>query len=89
MIVLFVREKSDDIGVAMIAHYHFDEYVERFEEIYNMLSKEAVLTGQFERHFGNIQGALRREPFDQYFLDQIRAWRMMLGEGYSVQQSKR
>lgn len=72
--------EGDDIGIAMIAHYHFDEYVERFEEIYNMLSKEAVLTGQFERHFGNIQGALRREPFDQYFLDQIRTWRMMLGE---------
>ena len=72
--------EGGDIGIAMIAHYHFDEYVERFEEIYNMLSKEAVLTGQFERHFGNIQGALRREPFDQYFLDQIRTWRMMLGE---------
>ena len=72
--------EGDDIGIAMIAHYHFDEYVERFEEIYNMLSKEAVLTGQFEHHFGNIQGALRREPFDQYFLDQIRTWRMMLGE---------
>lgn len=72
--------EGDDIGIAMIAHYHFDEYVERFEEIYNMLSKEAVLTGQFERHFGHIQGALRREPFDQYFLDQIRTWRMMLGE---------
>lgn len=76
-----VRPKEgDDIGVAMIAHYHFDEYVERFEEIYNMLSKEAVLTGQFESQFGNIQGALRREPFDQYFLDQIRTWRTMLGE---------
>ena len=72
--------EGDDIGVAMIAHYYFDEYVEHFEEIYNMLSKEAVLTGQFEHHFGNIQGALRREPFDQYFLDQIRTWRMMLGE---------
>ena len=72
--------EGDDIGVAMIAHYHFDEYVERFEEIYNMLSKEAVLTGQFESQFGNIQGALRREPFDQYFLDQIRTWRTMLGE---------
>lgn len=72
--------EGDDIGVAMIAHYHFNEYVECFEEIYNMLSKEAVLTGQFERHFGNIQETLRREPFDQYFLDQIRTWRMMLGE---------
>lgn len=73
-------QEGDDIGVAMIAHYHFDEYVERFQEIYNMLSKEAVLEGEFERQFGNIRGALRREPFDQYFLDQIRNWRNMLGE---------
>lgn len=76
-----VRPKEgDDIGVAMIAHYHFDEYVERFQEIYNMLSKEAVLEGEFERQFSNIRGALRREPFDRYFLDQIRNWRNMLGE---------
>lgn len=73
-------KEGDDIGVAMIAHYHYDEYVERFQEIYNMLSKEAVLEGEFERQFGNIRGALRREPFDQYFLDQIRNWRNMLGE---------
>lgn len=72
--------EGDDIGVAMIAHYRFNEYVERFEEIYNMLSKEAVLSGQFENRFGNIHGALRREPFDQYFLDQIRTWRNVLGE---------
>lgn len=67
----------------MIAHYHYTEYVERFEEIYNMLSKEAVLDGTFEHQFGNIQGALRREPFDQYFLDQIRIWRNMLGRWQS------
>lgn len=71
--------EGDDIGVAMIAHYHFDEYVEHFQEIYNMLSKEAVLEGEFEHRFGNIRSALRREPFDQYFLDQIRNWRNMLG----------
>lgn len=73
-------QEGDDIGVAMIAHYHFDEYVEKFAEIYSMLSKEAVLEGEFERQFGNIHGALRREPFDQYFLDQIKHWRNMLGE---------
>lgn len=73
-------KEGDDIGVAMIAHYHYTEYVERFEEIYNMLSKKAVLDGNFERQFSNIQGALRQEPFDQYFLDQIRTWRKKLGE---------
>ena len=73
-------KEGDEIGVAMIAHYHFDEYAEKFEEIFNLLSKEAVLNGEFERQFGNIRGALHRESFDQYFLDQIRAWRNMLGE---------
>lgn len=72
--------EGDDIGVAMIAHYHFDEYAEKFEEIYNLLSKESVLEGKFERQFGNIRGAVRREPFDKYFLDQIRNWRNRLGE---------
>lgn len=72
--------EGDGIGVAMVAHYHFSQYAERFEEIYNMLSKEAVLNGQFERQFGNIESALYREPFDQYFLDQIRTWRFKLGE---------
>lgn len=59
--------EGDGIGVAMIAHYHFDEYIERFEEIYNLLSKEAALTGEFENRFENIRRAVRREPFDQYF----------------------
>lgn len=72
--------EGDDIGVALIAHYHFDEYEDRFEEIYSMLSKEAVLAGQFERQFADIHGSLRREPFDLYFLEQIRTWRNMLGE---------
>ena len=72
--------EGDDIGVAMIAHYHFDEYADKFEEIYSLLSKESVVEGEFERQFGNIHGALRREPFDQYFLDQIRNWRNLLGE---------
>lgn len=76
-----VRPKEgDEIGVAMIAHFRFDEYVDKFEEIYRLLSKESVLNGEFERQFGNIRGALRREPFDQYFLDQIKAWRNFLGE---------
>lgn len=72
--------EGDDVGVAMIAHFHFDEYADKFEEIYNLLSKESVLDGEFERQFNNIRGALRREPFNQYFLDQIRTWRNMLGE---------
>lgn len=72
--------EGDDIGTALVVHYHFTEYVERFDEIYNLLSKESVLSGKFEAQFGNIRSAFRREPFDEYFLQQIRTWRNLLGE---------
>ena len=72
--------ESDDIKTALIAHYSYTEYVEKFDEIYNLLSKEAVISGEFEKRFGSIRGAYRREPFDEYFLQQIRTWRDLLGK---------
>lgn len=71
--------EDDDIGVALIAHYHYTEYVEKFEEIYGMLSKEAVITGEFEKKFASLSGPFRREPFDEYFLKQIKEWRLIFG----------
>ncbi len=72
--------ENDDIGVALIAHYTYEEYVDKFEEIYGLLSKEAVLSGDFAKRFENIRGAFRREPFDEYFLKQIKDWRFKLGD---------
>ena len=64
--------ESDDVGVALLAHYTYTEYEEKFEEIYGLLSKEAVLSGIFEKNFSNARWAYRREPFDKYFLKQSR-----------------
>lgn len=76
-----VRPKEDDdVNVALIAHYTYEEYVEKFEEIYGLLSKEAVISGNFAKRFESIQGTFKREPFDEYFLKQIRNWRFRLGE---------
>ncbi len=72
--------ESDKLTTAMIAHYHYTEYVEKIDEIYGLLSKEAVQTGHFNEVFGNIHTALRREPFDLYFLQQIKQWRLALGK---------
>lgn len=71
--------EGDDIGVALIAHYNYTEYVEKFNEIYGMLSKEAVITGEFEKKFALLSGPYRREPFDEYFLKQIKEWRLVFG----------
>ena len=59
--------ETDETGVALIAHYSYTEYVEKYDEIYGLLSKEAVLSGAFAARFDSIRGAFRREPFDEYF----------------------
>lgn len=71
--------ETDDVKTALIAHYSYTEYEEKFDEIYGLLSKEAVLSGAFSARFEKIRGAFKREPFDQYFLNQIKEWRLLLG----------
>ena len=79
-----VRPKeTDDVNVALIAHYNYTEYEEKFSEIYSLLSKEAALTGTFFARFETIRGPFRFEPFDEYFLKQIKEWRILLGADIS------
>ena len=72
--------ETDEIGVALVAHYTYTEYEEKIDEIYDLLSKESVLSGEFANRFDNIYGSFRREPFDEYFLKEIKRWRSNLGK---------
>lgn len=78
--------ETDDIGVALIAHYSYTEYEDKYDEIYSLLSKESVLSGEFSKHFESVSGSFRHEPFDEYFLKQIKDWRLDLGR--SIWQNK-
>lgn len=72
--------ENDKPSVAKIAHFHFTDYVYKFDEIYRLLSYDTVVSGAFERRFANISGALKKEPFDKYFLSQIKEWRLILSK---------
>ena len=56
-----------------------------FEMLYwcgisRLLSYETVVSGAFEKTFENISSSLKKEPFDKYFLSQIKEWRLVLSE---------
>ena len=72
--------ENDKPSVAQVAHFHFTEYVDKFYEISRMLSYETVVSGAFERTFANLSNSLKKEPFDKYFLSQIKGWRLVLSE---------
>ncbi len=71
--------ETDNLFVALIAHYNYTEYIDKFDEIYDLISKEAVISGAFAARFNNIRSAFRHEPFDEFFLQQIKDWRQSLG----------
>lgn len=75
-----VIPKEDDAPKkCIIKSYHYSEYVEKFDEIYDLISKNALQNGQFDVAFDvNIE---RRadQLFDEFFLKQIEKWRLLLG----------
>ena len=66
---------NDDTKIARIYVYSYSEYIEKFDEIYELISRETVHDGTFDIKFKNINSVNEKEPFDDYFLNQIEAWR--------------
>ncbi len=65
--------KEQKASFARLVHFHYDELVERFDEIYRLISREAVMNGSLENVNAGEQAA--KVPFDDLFLGQISSWR--------------
>lgn len=72
--------EEDESTVAMVAHFHYTEYIDKFDEISRLLSYQAVLSGDFERIFSDITSPIKKEPFDKYFLAQMQKWRFEISK---------
>jgi hypothetical protein len=75
------RPKLDqDVSFGRRKLYNYTEYVDKFDEIYDQLSREVVYSGQFDAALKVGTEQVGTEPFDQYFLAQIERWRKKLAE---------
>lgn len=65
--------KKDNAGVGRVKYYTYKDYIEKWDEIYNFISKEAVLHGSLN-DFENkeIKGTA---SIDNAFLESIEDWR--------------
>lgn len=73
-----VPTQTDEAHVARLLLIRYEEFEERFDELWSMLSRQAVYSGEFDRKFitnVKINGA---EQFDEFFLRQVRSWRERL-----------
>lgn len=66
-------EDTQEPSFARIAHYHYDEFVDHFDDIAALISKEAVANGSLEDIDAREQAV--KVPFDDLLLGQITSWR--------------
>jgi hypothetical protein len=72
-------EKDDNFQRALVKKYHYTEYESKFEEIKQLLGKESVYSGAFEKEWKEIESKINQYSIDNLFLNQINEWRKALG----------
>ncbi len=72
-------EESDSFTKARIRTYHYTDYEEAAEELLRLLGRESVYCGQFDEEWQDINLNVEHVSIDKLFLEQINAWRLMLG----------
>ena len=81
LVIYDCRPAPNDTEAAHVARrliVSYEEFEARFDELWPLLSREAVYSGEFDRRLeiaGTHQGA---EQFDDLFLKQVRNWRERL-----------
>ncbi|MGB2842915.1 MAG: TaqI-like C-terminal specificity domain-containing protein [Halobacteriota archaeon] len=75
---------NDKAGVGRIAYFTFDEYLDKFDEIYDVFSKEAVLKGSFDRYAQSTKGKKGTAEVDSEFLKEIESWRELLAKNVAL-----
>lgn len=76
----YIPKESDGCTVARYRIFHFTEYIDRFDEILAIISRDAVYSGEFDKYlddkFPTVGG--EKQPVDTLFLAQINEWRVLL-----------
>jgi len=75
---------TDKTGVGRIAYYTFEDYLDKFDEIYDIFSKEAVLKGSFDRYAQSTKGKKGTAEVDSEFLKEIESWRELLAKNIAL-----
>ena len=72
-------EQNDTRVKAIVREYKYTEYEDVAEELLEYLGKESVYTGHFDEVWSEIEVNVNHKSVDELFLQQINAWRLMLG----------
>lgn len=81
----FKPELKHDPSIRRVKYYNYEEYVEKWDEIYNIFSKEAVQKGKFDKFANDINTNKKgTSRVDDEFLKEIEQWRLLLARNIAL-----
>ncbi|HZY44915.1 MAG TPA: type IV restriction endonuclease, partial [Anaerolineae bacterium] len=79
---------DDQASVARINFFTFDQYPDRWREIWDVFSREAVRGGSFDQYIDQAKGKRGTATVDAEFLKEIEGWRETLAHNLALRNPK-
>lgn len=75
---------NDKPSTGRIFYYSFEDYLDKWDEIYSIFSKDAVLKGSFDRFAESKKNKKGTAEVDDEFLSEIENWRNTLAKNIAL-----
>jgi type I restriction-modification system DNA methylase subunit len=79
---------NDSAEVARIDYIKYDQYLEKFDQLYSIFSKDAILKGSFDKFAESSKNKKGTITISVDFLGQIRQWREALAKSIAPNNPK-
>lgn len=77
-------KKTDKSSTARINYFTYEEYIDRWDEIESIFSREAILKGSFDKFAESNKGKRGTAEVDDAFLKEIEKWRELLARNIAL-----
>jgi len=81
-------EKNDKPSQARIKLYTYTDYIDLWDEISGIFSREAILKGSFDKFADSTKGKRGTSEVDSEFLKEIEIWRDKLAKNIALRNSR-
>lgn len=86
--VTIVPKSEDTPNTGLLKKYHFEEYIDKWDEIRELLSYQSVKNESIEKEFEGLIEQASAISIDEHFLDLINEWRIKIATDIYNQDSK-
>ena len=76
--------KNDKASTARVIYFTYDQYIDKWEEISEIFSRNAILKGSFDKYIESNKKKKGTAEVDSVFLDQMEEWRKLVARNIAL-----